>query len=162
MEENQTTPNPWGSGDILAATELPQRPVVSKVFVANGREWPITLDPNVMDEADHFYEYSSQSSEFILKKEPLKVQPPVGEAFTVRNPIYLASLALLAKVAVPKLSIDEWAMFGRKVGVAKMEEIFKWLAQETSMDAATIQGEMASEKKGSKRTTSRSRSKKPA
>lgn len=139
----------WGLSEILSMPDAPAAHV-TKVFVAGGREWPITIDTSKASDAETFFEFASllgkkDDGSWAQKVEPIEIVTPHGKRIRVDSRQYIVALRLLESAAVsPKLSAEEWAIFGDKVRGQVMGEISGWLFEVSGV------GKMGDEVKAAK------------
>lgn len=161
MPDTNKQESQWGLPDILQAPSRKEAKPVTKEFEALGSKWPITISPDALDDANAFYDFAAKTQSYVLEGHTVTVQDPVSGEFTLTSGIYIAGLELLSKIAAPKLSLDEWAIFGKKVGATKMEEILAWVSTTAKLTGAHAKAEFESAKKDTRKGRSQPRSTKP-
>jgi hypothetical protein len=138
----------WELSDILSLPEA-QGESVTQVFMAFGREWPITIDTARASDPEMFFAMSS-----LLAKKPdgtwaqevpsIEITTPQGKHVRVEDRVYLTALKLLEEVAVsPKLSAEEWAIFGHKVRGPVMAQITGWVFDHAQLGETIAEVEAA-------------------
>lgn len=106
-------PQSWGLLDISALPEPERCEPATQVFHACGRDWPVTVDTGAAQDPDKLFELLT-----MLRPDQnssgLTVVTDTGK-FKLANAGYIGGLRVLSKVALmPRLTLDEWAEFGRK------------------------------------------------
>lgn len=122
----------WGLSEILAIPDAPSKHV-TRVFVAAGQEWPITIDTSNASDAETFFEFAAllgkkEDGSWAQEVEPIEIITPQGKKIRAESRQYIVALRLLECAAVsPKLTAEEWAIFGDKVRGKVMGEISGWV-----------------------------------
>lgn len=120
-------PEEFQLSDLLALPE-PQVVETTRVFEARGRKWPITATNVGMVSAEAFFDIASQMKEF-KSKGSLRFMLPGGIPLEITAKDYLAGLSVLTRVVVkPRFSLEEWAIFGHKLGGDVMNDLMEWVA----------------------------------
>lgn len=105
--------------DVYGMTGFDDAPEIKKTFILDGKKKTITFSTAGRTDAEAYTVLVSAMQGILPngQKSPktLKVFPPVGEPFTLTDPVYLGELRLIAKVC-PALPLTAWAILGRKIG----------------------------------------------
>lgn len=115
-----TTSSDLSESDIYNMSDFPAAQEVKKQFVLDGKVKTITFSTAALTDAEAFMELATVLE---LKRDTqgrplpteLRILPPNGPPFLLKNTLYIAELKLLSKVC-PALSLTAWAVLGKKIG----------------------------------------------
>lgn len=105
--------------DVYGMSDFDTEPTVKKTFILDGKKKTVTFLTSGRTDAEVFTGLINAVQGRLpngnLSPVQLKILPPVGEPFLLKDRVYLGELRLLALVC-PALSVQAWAILGRKVG----------------------------------------------
>lgn len=136
-----TTPASWGLMDVLTIPLQASEPQ-TRAFHAKGRDWPVTIRTDALDDPQEFYRLAILMSQ--TKKTVKSITVAIEEpSFTLTNASYIAALQVLARVAIaPAFGVDEWAEFGRRVGGPTISAIVNFALEATGLSEGAIEEDM--------------------
>lgn len=116
-------------GDVLSMPE-PEISNLTKSFFAHGQEYDITIRADAEQDANLWFRVIGIFGRVISEDAELKFHTPHGDVVEINDPSYLANLNVLSVVSIdPVFTVEEWALFGRKVGPRVIEKIIDWVAE---------------------------------